>query len=75
MTREDVLIALCKIDELLVRTEALKAGIDAQIRRVDAEIGQVRVHMQALVDVQREKRWGMGHEQSRRNSRRVGKIT
>jgi len=64
---------LRKIDELLVRAEAQKAGLDARIRRFDAEIGPARAHFQALIDVKRENRGSRGHEQFRTKARRLDK--
>ena len=46
-----------------------------RLRRIDAEIAEAQSHLQALIDVQREKRRGRGHEQSRRKARRADKVT
>ena len=65
MTREEVQIALRKIDKLLELADAMKEDLDNLIRRNDALIEQARAHLQAQIDVQREKRV-KGKEQSRR---------
>ena len=75
MTREEAQIAVRKMAELIKRAESLIAGIDQRLRRIDAEIAEAQSHLQALIDVQREKRRGRGHEQSRRKARRADKVT
>ena len=74
MTREEVQIALRKIDKLLELADAMKEDLDNLIRRNDALIEQARAHLQAQIDVQREKRV-KGKEQSRRRTRPVDKTS
>jgi hypothetical protein len=54
MTREEALIKLSQIDELIERAEALKAGAEARERKLEAQIQNARARLQALKDRQRE---------------------